>query len=83
MKKRRFNPPTIGHERMFNRLIQTAKNEGADPFIIVSHTVRTRKRTPFSPGETMFPDAIVLQTTKQEFNPDFIIKKLRKTGQLY
>ena len=30
--------------------------------------------------KTMFPEVTVLQTTKQEFNPDFIIKRLRKEG---
>jgi len=81
----RFNPPTIGHERMFKKLVDTAKADGADPIIIVSHSQNVKKN-PLSPGEKiriiqdMVPEATVLQTTKQEFNPDFIIKRLRQNS---
>jgi|AACY02.14.fsa_nt_gi nicotinic acid mononucleotide adenylyltransferase len=82
----RFNPPTVGHEVMFKKIINTARANGADAFIIVSHSQNTKKN-PLSPQEkmnvirNMVPANVkVLQTTKAEYGPQFIIDRLRKEG---
>ena len=82
----RFNPPTMGHEVMFKKIITTAKANGADAFIIVSHT-QDKKKNPLSPSEKMNiirnmvpPNVKVLQTTKTEYGPQFIIDRLRREG---
>ena len=33
----RFNPPTIGHEKLINAVIATGQREGGDTFIYGSH----------------------------------------------
>jgi hypothetical protein len=82
----RFNPPTVGHEVMFKKIINTARANGADAFIIVSHSQNVKKN-PLSPREKMNiirnmvpPNVRVLQTTKAEYGPQFIINRLRKEG---
>jgi nicotinamide mononucleotide adenylyltransferase len=82
----RFNPPTVGHEVMFKKIINTARANGADAFIIVSHSQNTKKN-PLSPREKMNiirymvpPNVRVLQTTKAEYSPKTIINRLRKEG---
>ena len=39
----RFNPPTIGHQKLLQAVLRTAKSEGGKPFIF-GVILRTRKR---------------------------------------
>lgn len=39
----RMNPPTSGHEKLINTVLDVAKKNGATPFIFVSHTQDTKK----------------------------------------
>ena len=33
----RLNPPTIGHEKLINKIIEVAKEKGGDAYLFVSH----------------------------------------------
>ena len=48
----RFNPPTIGHEKLINAVIATSQREGGDTFIYGSHSQDSRKN-PLSHSEKM------------------------------
>ena len=39
----RFNPPTIGHEKLVSKVISVAKTERADPKVYLSHTQDPKK----------------------------------------
>jgi nicotinic acid mononucleotide adenylyltransferase len=39
----RMNPPTIGHEKLVNRVAAVAKREGGEPKIYLSHTQNPKK----------------------------------------
>lgn len=39
----RMNPPTIGHEKLIDKVIAIARKENAEPFIFVSHTQDAKK----------------------------------------
>lgn len=79
----RFNPPTKGHKAMINKLIVNAKNMGADPYIVVTHT-QNKKKNPLTPEEKkaiiekLYPGIPVLATSKNEPKPTYIVNKLKK-----
>ncbi len=81
----RFNPPTIGHKWMIERLVRKARREGADPFIVVTHS-QNSKKNPLNSSEKRsiieraFPHVPILATSRQEPNPLYIIKKLKNMG---
>lgn len=39
----RYNPPTIGHEKLIKKLVDVAKSSGADGFLVPSHTQNNKK----------------------------------------
>lgn len=39
----RMNPPTIGHEKLINKVLSVAKSKNATPYIFVSHTQDVKK----------------------------------------
>ena len=43
----RFNPPTIGHQKLLQAVLRTAKSEGGKPFIFGSHS-QDKKKNPLS-----------------------------------
>jgi hypothetical protein len=57
----RFNPPTIGHQKLIEHIAKTAKTNGSDYNIFGSHT-QDPKKNPLSSGaktsylQEMFPD---------------------------
>lgn len=65
----RYNPPTIGHQLLIDRLIALAKEKNADAFIIPTHTV-DKKKNPLTVQEKipilqkMSPGVEVLNTGK-------------------
>lgn len=46
----RYNPPTTGHQLLIDKLINTAKEKGADAFLIPTHTV-DKKKNPLTVDE--------------------------------
>ena len=48
----RFNPPTIGHEKLINAVIATNQREGGTAYIYGSHSQDSRKN-PLSHSEKM------------------------------
>lgn len=79
----RFNPPTIGHKSMINRMLEMAGEEDADPYIVVSHSHNTKKNPLFVHEKIrvlrrMYPDedaVRILYTTKSD---PFILKVVEK-----
>ena len=43
----RMNPPTTGHEKLIQKLIQVAKNKGAEPILFLSRS-QDAKKNPLS-----------------------------------
>ena len=81
----RMNPPTRGHKALINTLLLKAKDEGATPFIVVTHT-QNKKKNPLNVNrkseilKLMFPGVEILSTSKSEPSPIGIVKKLRDRG---
>lgn len=44
----RFNPPTTGHEKLINKVIETAHKHKADYFIIPSHSTKPANKNPLA-----------------------------------
>lgn len=44
----RFNPPTIGHEKLIQKTIDTAMKNKADYFVIPSHSTQPVKKNPLT-----------------------------------
>ena len=44
----RFNPPTIGHEKLIDKVIETATKNKADYFIVPSHSTEPKKKNPLT-----------------------------------
>jgi hypothetical protein len=49
----RYNPPTIGHQLLIDKLINVAQQKGADPFLIPTHTV-DKKKNPLTLDEKTY-----------------------------
>ena len=39
----RMNPPTVGHEKLVNKVRTVARQEGGQPFIYLSHSQDAKK----------------------------------------
>lgn len=39
----RYNPPTVGHEKLIRKLTEVAKNSNGDGFLVPSHTQNNKK----------------------------------------
>lgn len=65
----RYNPPTTGHQLLIDKLTATAKEKGADTFLIPTHTV-DKKKNPLNVSEKinilrqMSPGVTVLESGK-------------------
>jgi hypothetical protein len=81
----RFNPPTIGHKMVIQKVIDQAKNK-ADPYVVVSHSQDNKKNPLFFDEKIqiisqMFPDNVkILHTTKNEPYIGTIIQKFYDSG---
>lgn len=81
----RFNPPTVGHQMMINKVINMARRNGAKPFVVVTHT-QNSKRNPLSQNEkinilqTRYPNVEFLRTSRKEPTPGMMVNTLRKMG---
>ena len=81
----RLNPPTIGHEKLVNKVQEIAKKVGGSAHIVVSHT-QDAKKNPLTPAQKLkhakraFPGVNV--TASDESAPNFLAQaaKLHKQG---
>jgi hypothetical protein len=49
----RYNPPTIGHQLLIDKLIETAKQQNGDAFLVPTHTV-DKKKNPLTLDEKTY-----------------------------
>lgn len=87
----RFNPPTLGHQRLIEKTKQVAKQENADSFIFPSQTVDNHKKDPLKIKNplpldekvkfmrVLFPDANII-ADKSVKTPHDIIEWLANRG---
>lgn len=81
----RNNPPTVGHEKLFNKTVETAKKHGAVPHIFTSHSQDNRKN-PLSAEHKVklikhaYPDAHVGSSSKEMPSMLHIAKHLHQQG---
>lgn len=81
----RYSPPTIGHEKVFDKTSEVAKNYGVNPHIITSHS-HDNKRNPLHSRDKVslikkaYPHAKVLSTSKKHPTLIHIAKHFHKTG---
>ena len=79
----RMNPPTIGHRKLIKAMLKKAKDTGATPFIVITHT-QNKKKNPLKVAEKtailerMFPKIEIMHTSSTESNPNFIAARLVK-----
>jgi nicotinic acid mononucleotide adenylyltransferase len=82
----RMNPPTVGHKHLIQQLLIRAKETGADPFVVVTHS-KDPERNPLSPEkkkaivQRMFPSVTVDVSSPKTSNPlAYITKRLKSQG---
>lgn len=79
----RMNPPTIGHRKLIKAMLKKARETGATPFIVITHT-QNKKKNPLKVAEKtailerMFPNIEIMHTSPTESNPNFIAARLAK-----
>jgi hypothetical protein len=71
----RMNPPTIGHEKLVNRVKEIAKDYNAPHHIILSHTMDSKKNplavnTKLKHAKRFFPDTNIVSSDKEK--PTFL-----------
>ena len=73
----RFNPPTIGHQKMLQKILGVASEERGDPYIFVSHT-QDKKKNPLSYDQKidymkqMFPEMEKFKLPETEVRTPFV-----------
>jgi len=81
----RMNPPTLGHARLIDNVLNRAAELKADPYFVITHT-QNSKKNPFSQDEKeeilklMFPSIKFWKSSKEEPNPAFVVNRLRSDG---
>lgn len=84
----RNNPPTIGHEKLFDKTIETAKKHGAVPHIFTSHS-QDAKKNPLSAEHKVelikhaYPQAHVASSSKEMPSMLHIAKHLNEKGHTH
>lgn len=78
----RMNPPTIGHEKLVNKVKDVARSNGADARIYLSHTQNNKKdplnyRDKFTFARKAFGDIVTQSKSRQVFQ---IAAELEKSG---
>ena len=79
----RFNPPTIGHRFMIEKMLTRARNAGSKPFIVVTHS-QNKNKNPLTVRDKveilkiMFPEVNVMATNKSGPSPLAIVNRLKK-----
>lgn len=81
----RHNPPTIGHEKLFEKTISEAKKRGSVPYIYTSHS-QDNKRNPLTAEHKIelikhaYPEAHVASSNKEMPSMLHIAKHLHELG---
>lgn len=81
----RNNPPTVGHEKLFNKTVQTAKKHGSVPHIFTSHS-QDAKKNPLTSEHKVelikhaYPEAHVASSSKEMPSMLHIAKHLHDQG---
>ena len=74
----RFNPPTIGHEKLIETVLATAKTANAKPYLFLSHR-QNNKTDPLSFNEKQeYIQALYPNLTVGDAGSNTIIKVLQK-----
>lgn len=81
----RMNPPTIGHEKLVNKVKEIANDYSAPHHVIISHSIDAKKnpldaKTKLTHAKRMFPGTNLSTSSKEE--PTFLqhAAKLHKAG---
>jgi hypothetical protein len=82
----RMNPPTVGHEKLVNKVKELASDHKADHLIVLSHTQDKKNKNPLSPqqklkhGKRFFPNTRLSVSSSE--HPTFLqhAAKLHKSG---
>jgi len=81
----RNNPPTVGHEKLFEKTIETAKKHGVVPHIFTSHS-QDAKKNPLTAEHKVelikhaYPEAHVASSSKEMPSMLHIAKHLHEQG---
>lgn len=81
----RYNPPTVGHEKLFNKVVNEAKKRGTIPHIFTSHS-QDAKKNPLTSEHKVelikhaYPEAHVGTSSKEMPSMLHIAKKLHEQG---
>ena len=78
----RMNPPTIGHQKLVDNVLRVAKQNGADPYVFISHSQNPKKdpldyNTKVKIAQKAFGK--VVQKGKEN-NPFDVVYKMRDEG---
>ena len=74
----RFNPPTIGHEKLIETVLATAKTANAKPYLFLSHK-QNNKTDPLSFNEKQeYIQALYPNLTVGDAGANTIVKVLQK-----
>lgn len=78
----RMNPPTVGHEKLVNRVTAVAKREGGEPKIYLSHTQNAKKdplqyRDKIKYAQRAFGNIVKPSTSRTIIE---LMKELQKAG---
>lgn len=80
----RFNPPTIGHQKLIDKVISTANEHQADYFIAPSHSTEPKKKNPLNFAEKFEVLSFMLRNKEKisPFGTTFInlLKKFNELG---
>lgn len=81
----RYNPPTVGHEKLFDKTVKTAKKHGAVPHIYTSHSQDSKKNPLDSETKVKlikhaYPEAHVASSSKEMPSMLHIAKQLHGQG---
>lgn len=81
----RYNPPTVGHEKLFDKVVSEAKKRGATPHIFASHS-QDAKKNPLTAEHKVelikhaYPETHVGTSSKEMPSMLHIAKKLHEQG---
>lgn len=81
----RYNPPTVGHEKLFEKVVNEAKKRGATPHIFTSHS-QDAKKNPLTAEHKIelikhaYPEAHVGSSSKEMPSMLHIAKHLHEQG---
>lgn len=72
----RMNPPTVGHEKLINKVKDVARKQGAEPQIYLSHT-QDAKKNPLSYDDKVYLAKLAFGNVIQKLNAKTIIDVMK------